>query len=303
MFERVKVAAVNFVPWKWHPDWNGDRLERFFTEAAKRGAKLAVAPEGILEGYLVWEALAWPKLRKQLLAIAQPLDGPWVVRFSKLAKQLKMCLVFGIAELRGNKDVYNTAVFIDQRGRLCGTYSKASNALKGNIWNFNRCGKEIRAFDTPLGRCGMLICSDRWYPEIAGALALDGAQFLCILTYGNKTKRQDRTVLTRARENGLPIIQANVGRNLIISKGEIVAIDRGRDTVTIAEIDIPAKMSAQNARALERQFHVVYQHKMAEARKRGSAKAAKYRKAHPDGGHPAKPSRPLLRLREHIRDD
>ncbi len=122
---------------------DADRLERFFTEAAKRGAKLAVAPEGIIEGYLVWEALAWPKLREELVAIAQPLDGPWVRRFKKLAKQLKMCLVFGMAELRGRKDVYNTAVFIDQRGRLCGTYSKATNALKGNIWNFNRCGKEI----------------------------------------------------------------------------------------------------------------------------------------------------------------
>ena len=303
MFERIKVAAVNFVPWKWHPDWNADRLERFFIEAAGRGAKLAVAPEGIIEGYLVWEALAWPKLREELAAIAQPLDGPWVRRFKKLAKQLKMCLVFGMAELRARKDVYNTAVFIDQRGQLCGTYSKATNALKGNIWSFNRCGKKIRAIDTPLGRCGMLICSDRWYPEIAGTLALDGAQFLCILTYGNKTKRQDRTVLARARENGLPIVQANVGRNLIVSKGEIVAIDRGRDTVTIAEIDIPSRVSARNARTIERQFHSIYQQKMAAARRQGSAKADKYRQAHPHGGHPAKPSRPLLRVREHVQDD
>ena len=148
----------------------------------------------------------------------------------------------------------------------------------------------------------MVICSDRWYPEIARALALDGAQFLCILTYGNKTRRQDKTVLARARENGLPIIQANVGRNLIISKGEIVAIDRGRDTITISEIDVPARPSSANARTAEGQFHSLYQRKMAAARRQTSAKIHKYRQAHPHGGKPPKPAKPTLRIREHLPD-
>ena len=45
MFKRLKVAAINFVPWKWHKEWNSDKLEMCIKEAAKRGAKLAVAPE------------------------------------------------------------------------------------------------------------------------------------------------------------------------------------------------------------------------------------------------------------------
>jgi len=293
MFERVKVAAVNFVPWKWHPDWNADRLERFFREAAKRGATLAVAPEGIIDSYLICEAMTWPKLRRELVAIAQPVDGPWVRRFEKLAKQLKMCLVFGMAELRGKHNVYNTAVFIDQRGQVCGTYRKVTNDICGRSWHFNRCGKTFRAFDTPLGRCGMLTCSDRWYSAIAESLVLDGARFLCIPTWGVKKKQNDQAVLARARENGVPIIQANVGSNLIISKGEIVALDRDRDTLTIAEIEIPAKISARNARTTEREFHSAYRKYIAQS---SSQPFKPYRLR---SGHPPKPARPTLRIRVH----
>ncbi len=293
MAERVKVAAVNFVPWKWHPDWNADRLERFFREAAKRGAKLAVAPEGIIEGLPLNECAFWPKLRRELVAIAQPVDGPWVRRFEKLAKQLKMCLVFGMAELGGKREVYNTLVFIDQRGQVCGTYRKVTNDIVGRSWHFNRSGKIIRAFDTPLGRCGMLTCSDRWHPALVESLVLDGARFLCIPTWGEKSKENDQAVLARARENGVPIIQANVGSNVIISKGEIVALDRARDTLTIAEIEIPAEISARNARAAEREFLSAYRKEIAQRR------SQPYKPYRPRSGQPPKPARPALRIRVH----
>ena len=298
MFERVKVAAVNFVPWTWHPDWNADRLERFFREAAKRGAKLAVAPEGIIDSYsgntdLLCEALIWPKVRRELVAIAQPIDGSWMRRFEKLAKQLKMCLVFGMAELLGRREVYNTAVFIDHRGHVCGTYRKVGNELAGRSWHFNRSGKTFRAFDTPLGRCGMLICSDRWHSAIAESLVLDGARFLCIPTAGVKSKENDQAVLARARENGVPIIQANVGSNVIISKGEIVALDRDRDTLTIAEIEIPAEISTRNARTAERGFYSAYRKKIAQRR------SQPFKPSYPRSGHPPKPARPALRIRVH----
>ena len=154
--------------------------------------------------------------------------------------KLKTCLCFGFAERRGTSSVYNSAVFIDEEGDICGTYHKTQFAEGTHpSWNFNCIGETIRAFDTPFGRAGILICNDRWNPLIARTLVLDGAQFLLIPSYGSKGKSQNQTVLARARENGVPIVEANVGMNLIINKGEIVAYKWGNDQISTASIDIP----------------------------------------------------------------
>jgi hypothetical protein len=60
--------------------------------------------------------------------------------------------------------------------------------------------------------------------------------------------------LARARENGVPIVEANVGMNLIISKGEIVAYKWGNDQITTAAIDIPVPPSLEMARFYEQEY-------------------------------------------------
>ncbi|HNQ35141.1 MAG TPA: carbon-nitrogen hydrolase family protein [bacterium] len=252
---KIRVAALNFRPWKWHKDWNAGRLEAFFRLAAGRGARLAVAPEGILEGYLANEAIRWPELRRPMLETAEPPDGPYIRRFQDLARELETCLVFGYAELRNRHDVYNAAIFIDHRGRVCGRHYKTE--FQEGIdpaWNFNRPGERLRAFDTPLGRCGIMICYERRNPLVARVLALDGARFFCIPTFGADDPAQDRIVLARARENGLPAIQANVNRNLIISEGEPAALESGADRITLADVLIPERPSKEAARELEKEF-------------------------------------------------
>ena len=89
---------------------------------------------------------------------------------------------------------------------------------------------------------------------IARTLVLDGAQFLLIPSYGSKGKAQNHTVLARARENGVPIVEANVGMNLIISKGEIVAYKWGNDQISTADIDIPHPPSTEAARRSEQSY-------------------------------------------------
>ena len=85
-------------------------------------------------------------------------------------------------------------------------------------------------------------------------LVLDGAMLLLIPSYGARDKRQNVTVLARARENGVPIVEANVGMNLIISKGETVAYKWGVDKITTAEIDVPVAPSTEAARAQEKEY-------------------------------------------------
>ena len=99
-----------------------------------------------------------------------------------------------------------------------------------------------------------MICNERWEPVIARTLVLDGAQFLLIPAYGDKQRRQNEAVLARGRENGVPIVEANVGMNLIISKGEIVAYKWGNDEITTAIIDIPQPLSRKAARRSERDY-------------------------------------------------
>ncbi|MBM4075461.1 MAG: carbon-nitrogen hydrolase family protein, partial [Planctomycetes bacterium] len=206
----VRVAAISFVPKKLDLNGNAGQLEKSFREAATGKARIAVAPEGVLEGYIINQVLSEEIPVEKMREVAITIDDPLIRRFQNLAKELDMCLVFGFAE-RVESDVYNTAIFIDGQGTICGKYHKMQLAEGYHSdWWFNRLGEKSRAFETPYGRCGMLICNDRWNPNLAKIPALDGAQFLVIPSYGSTSKSQDDAVLSRGRENGLPVIEANV---------------------------------------------------------------------------------------------
>jgi predicted amidohydrolase len=252
-------------PEKWQKEANAVKMEKLFRRAADQDAKLAVITEGALEGYVTEDAMRRPELRTRLLEIAEPMDGHYIDRFSALARAIRMCLCLGFAERVAN-EAYNSAMFIDYNGAVRGVYHKMQFAEGYHeSWFFSRLGRQIRAFDTPYGRAGFLICYDRWNPALARALVLDGAQVILIPAYGSKRPRQDRAVLARARENGVPIVEANVGVNVIISKGEFVARERGVDKVTVADIDIPIEPSASSARALEQEFLAGRAQEMEEA--------------------------------------
>ncbi len=247
----VKVAAISFVPVKFDLTGNANRLEAMFRRASAGGAKIAVAPEGSLEGYVINEIISGEARPEQMHDVAVRIDDPVIKRFQELAKELKLCLVFGFAERIGD-DVFNSAVFISDKGTICGKYHKMQLA-EGyhDSWWFNRLGRQSRTFSTPFGRCGILICNDRWNAQLAKIPALDGAQFLVIPSYGSRSVKQDKAVLSRGQENGLPIIEANVGVTLVVSDDRIVAVDRSNEGITFSEIRIPPER-AVNADARDR---------------------------------------------------
>jgi predicted amidohydrolase len=236
---KVRVAAISFVPTKFDLAGNADRLERLFRQAKAGGAQIAVAPEGCLEGYVVNEIIAGQASAEKMREVALPIDDKVIQRFQTLARELHMCLVFGFAERIGS-DVFNCAVFIDHGGEICGKQHKMQLAEGYHAsWWFNRLGAHNRAFDTPYGRCGVLICNDRWNAELARIPVLDGARLLVIPAMGSRSKSNDEAVLSRGRENGIPVIEANVGVTLIVNGGEIVAVDRSEEGITYATITIP----------------------------------------------------------------
>lgn len=241
---QVRVAAISLVPKKFDLAGNADRLEEAFRKCREGGAMLAVAPEGVLEGYVVNEIIGGEAAVEKMNDVAAEIDSPVVDRFQKLARELRMCLVFGFAE-RIDNDVYNCALFIDHEGNICGKQHKMQFAEGYHpSWWFNRLGEHNRAFDTPLGRCGVLICNDRWNADLARIPALDGAQFLVIPAYGSRSLRNDEAVLSRGRENSIPVVEANVGVSLIVSQNEIAAVDRAEEGITFATITIPPPREA-----------------------------------------------------------
>lgn len=245
--KRVRVAAISFEPVKLALEANAARLAEAFEEAAANGAQIAVAPEGILEGYIVNEIIAGRIPAGRMREVAIAVDHPIIRKFQAQADRLDMCIVFGFAEKDG-ADVFNTALFIDDAGRICGKYRKMQLAEGCHPdWWFDRLGTQARAFDTPFGRCGILICNDRWNPLLAGILKADGARFLAIPSFGSTSRAQDDAVLARSVENGIPVIEANVGVTLVASGGKIVAVDRKRTGITYAEIDIPPASEPDHA--------------------------------------------------------
>ena len=254
MYESVEVAAISFRPAKWDKAGNADRMEELFVRAAQRKPRLILTTEGALEGYVVMEIVEGRATAEAMLEVAEPIDGPYIRRFQQLARTLNTCLAFGFAERIGD-EAFNCALFLDQEGEICGRYHKVQLAEGTHpSWQFNRVGHRLRAFDTPIGRAGFVICNDRWNPDIVRALVLDGARIILIPSYGAKTKRQNQAVLARARENGVPIVEANVGMNLIISKGEICAYQWGNDQITYGVVDIPAAPGAEAARQAEQDY-------------------------------------------------
>ena len=200
MYRTVRVAALSIKPKKWDKPANADKLEAYVRQAARQAPELIVAPEGFLEGYVVMDVVAHPEKAALMHEIAEPRDGPYVRRFRRLARELRVNLCFGFAE-RVGREVYNCAAFIGPDGQIRGTYHKTYFAEGTHpTWSFNRIGTKLRAFDTALGRAGIVICADRANPLISRALVLDGAQFILIPSYGSRKKWQNEAVLARGRE-------------------------------------------------------------------------------------------------------
>lgn len=252
----IRVAAISFVPAKFDLPGNVVRLEAAFRSASQAGAKIAVAPEGVLEGYVVNEVISGKATAEEMKKVALRIDDPILAKFQQLAVELKLCLVFGFAESIGD-ELFNCAVFIDSSGHICGKHHKMQLAEGSHSdWWFNRLGSHSRAFDTPFGRCGIMICNERWNPKLAKILALDGAQFLLIPSYGSCAKDQDEAVLRLATDNHLPVVEANVGVTMIVDKNRISFVDRESECITVGDITIagPPTNDVTERDRIEREF-------------------------------------------------
>jgi predicted amidohydrolase len=234
------------------------RIAVLLAAARARGARLVVLPEATLGGYLA-------NLDGQgdvSLPPALDVDGPEVRRLADLAGDL--VVTAGICESDGTHR-FNTAVAVSGSGVL-GVHRKVHQPL-GEGASY-AAGDRFTAFDTPVGRVGMLVCYDKAFPESARALAVDGAEIVCCMSAwpaartfsspdldGDRwTRRFDLFDRARALENQVLWVSANqsgtfgslrfvASAKVVDAGGEVLATTGTAEGVAYADVDLAAMLA------------------------------------------------------------
>ncbi|KAE8379771.1 hydrolase, carbon-nitrogen family [Aspergillus bertholletiae] len=183
-----RVAVI-----QWHikdlaMDENHQKACAYIREAASQGAHLAVLPEYHLNAFPPTNPLYIPQTHPEVTA-------KYLQSYQALAKDLNICIVPGTivenhtlttATESTDPVLYNTAYFISNEGCILSSYRKK------NIWHPERpyltsSGSDPHeAFDTPLGKVGLLICWDLAFPEAFRELIAGGAEMVIIPTFWTK---------------------------------------------------------------------------------------------------------------------
>jgi len=154
---------------------NMKRAEQAVREAAQAGADLVCLQE-------LYRTPYFPQLEDaSLFDWAETIPGPSSELFSGLARELGIVIVVPVFEKRAAGLYHNSALVIDSDGRLADIYRKMhipDDPLFYEKFYFAPGDTGFHAMDTSLGRIGVLICWDQWFPEAARLLALDGAEII-----------------------------------------------------------------------------------------------------------------------------
>ncbi|GAA2439321.1 nitrilase family protein [Actinomadura vinacea] len=168
--EPLPVAAVQTSPVFGDSASNLARSAELMGEAVAAGARLIVLPEASVAGYVFAD-------RAEALRHAEPVPGGAACRaWARFCAEHRVWVAAGLTELAGDR-VYNGAVLIGPGG-LAGVYRKV------HLWNdekriYSPGDLGFPVFDTPIGRIGLVICYDLWFPESLRACALAGADLVC----------------------------------------------------------------------------------------------------------------------------
>ncbi len=157
-------------------------------------------------------------------SLAEPIPGPTTERLQQLAMELAIVIVGSVFERRSNAVYHNTAVVIDSDGTIAGRYRKMhipDDPGYSEKYYFTPGDLGFEPVTTSLGKLGVLVCWDQWFPEAARLMALAGAELLLYPTAIGWDPRDDaaeqsrqldawRTVQrSHAIANCLPLLACN----------------------------------------------------------------------------------------------
>ena len=200
------------------------RLAEGIANLAERGAQLIVLQE-------LHNSLYFCQVESvDNFNLAEPIPGPSTNFYGELARQYGVVIVTSLFEKRAPGLYHNTAVVIEKDGTIAGKYRKMhipDDPAYYEKFYFTPGDLGFHPIDTSVGRLGVLVCWDQWYPEAARLMALQGAEILIYPTAigyesSDTPEEQERqreawTTVMRghAVANGLPVIAVNrVGYDL-----------------------------------------------------------------------------------------
>ena len=199
-------------------DANLSVIEERVAEAARRGARLVLLQELHNGPYFCQHESVGE------FDLAEPIPGPSTERLGRLAKQHNVVLVSSLFERRATGLYHNTAVVYEKDGSIAGKYRKMHIPDDPGFYEkfyFTPGDIGFKPIDTSVGRLGVLVCWDQWYPEAARLMALAGAELLLYPTaigwdpddaQEEKNRQRDAWVLSHrghAVANGLPVLSCN----------------------------------------------------------------------------------------------
>lgn len=156
-------------------DLNKQNLVKGIYECARQGAELIVLQE--LHNGLYFCQVEDTSNFDQ----AEPVPGPSTDMFGAVARELNVVLVLSLFERRAAGLYHNTAVVIEKDGSVAGIYRKMhipDDPAYYEKFYFTPGDLGFQPIDTSVGRLGVLVCWDQWYPEAARLMALAGAEIL-----------------------------------------------------------------------------------------------------------------------------
>lgn len=197
---------------------NMQRLADSIKKLAKEGAQLIVLQE-------LHNGLYFCQTENvDLFDLAEPIPGPSTDFYGSLAKDLGIVIVTSLFEKRAPGLYHNTAVVMDSDGTIAGKYRKMhipDDPAYYEKFYFTPGDLGFSPINTSIGRLGVLVCWDQWYPEAARLMALKGAELLIYPTAIGYESSDTKEEQQRQREawttvqrghavaNGLPVITVN----------------------------------------------------------------------------------------------
>lgn len=212
------TAACVQATYSIDPKANTDKLIKTIREAKKLGADLVVLSELHNTLYFCQSEDA------SRFNLSESIPGPSTELYSKLAKELSIVLVTSLFERRAPGLYHNTAVVFENDGSIAGKYRKMHIPDDPGFYEkfyFTPGDLGFSPVNTSLGRIGVLICWDQWYPEAARISALSGSDFLVYPTAIGWDPRDDKDEKARqldswvtvqrghAIANGIPVLAVN----------------------------------------------------------------------------------------------
>ena len=244
---------------------NLERIESRVAEAAAAGAQLVLLQELHNGAYFCQHECV------DEFDLAEPIPGPSSERLGRLAARHGVVIVGSLFERRAAGLYHNTAVVLERDGSLVGKYRKMHIPDDPGFYEkfyFTPGDLGFNPVDTSVGRLGVLVCWDQWYPEAARLMALAGAELLLYPTAigwdpddaeDERERQRDAWILSHrghAVANGLPVLSCNrVGHepsplgasgirfwgssHVLGPQGEVLA-EAGRDAaqVLVADVDL-----------------------------------------------------------------